>query len=150
MNKFCSHSPEETREFAKKLARLAFPGAVIALWGTLGAGKTAFTQGLALGLDIAGEIASPTFALMHVHEGRLPLYHFDLYRLAGEEDLDTVGADDYWFGRGVSAIEWPQRAGALLPENRLDVEITVGEGTERTLCLTAHGARYEQWLEELP
>jgi len=149
VKEFCSHSPEETRELAKRLARLAFPGAVIALWGTLGAGKTAFTQGLALGMDIGEEIASPTFALMHIHQGRLPLYHFDLYRLSGEEDLDTVGADDYWFGRGVSAIEWPQRAGELLPEDRLDVEISVGEGTERTLHLKAHGARHEQWLEEL-
>ena len=140
-----THSEEETFALAASLAGLAFPGAVIALWGPMGAGKTAFTRGFARGLGLQG-VSSPTFALFHVHEGPLPLYHFDLYRLEDEDALETVGADEFWFGQGVSLIEWPQRAGQLLPQNRLDIEITPGDGQERSFALCAHGEAHQIFL----
>ena len=143
-----THSARETEALAETLGRKAFPGAVIALYGPLGAGKTAFVRGLARGMGLPDDIASPTFALMHVHEGLLPLYHFDLYRLSGEDELETVGADEYWFGSGVSAVEWAERAGSLLPIERLDVIFRLGEGDDRTLVCTALGCDHERFLED--
>lgn len=144
---FISHSVEETEALAARLAPLLHEGAVLALWGGLGAGKTAFVRGLARGLGVRGRVSSPTFTLMHEHYGRLPLYHFDLYRL-DEDGLADVGADDWFFGQGICAVEWPGNAGALLPEIRLDIALHEEEGGRR-ITLEAHGEQYNRIIEEL-
>ena len=97
----------------------ARPGDVYALDGGLGAGKTVLTQGIARGLMFTGPVTSPTFTILQVHEGgRLPLYHFDMYRLSDEDELYATGADEYLTGQGVCVVEWPTRVSSALPEGR--------------------------------
>jgi tRNA threonylcarbamoyladenosine biosynthesis protein TsaE len=118
-----------TRRLGASLAAAAEPGDLICLWGELGAGKTQFAKGFGAGLGVAGTITSPTFVLMAEYEGRLPLFHVDLYRLAdGADALDGGVIDDRQAG-GVTLVEWPERMGDLLPARRLDVLID-GTGTE--------------------
>ena len=120
---FISNSYEETLEFA---ANLEFAEkSVICLYGDLGAGKTAFVQGLAKGLGVTEYITSPTFTIVNVYEsGRLPLYHFDMYRLADCDEAYEIGYEEYVYGSGISVIEWPENIADILPENRYDVRIS--------------------------
>ena len=120
-----TYSAEETFAFAKKLADEAKPGTVITLNGDLGAGKTVFAQGFASGLGIEDYVNSPTFTILQVYEGgRLPLYHFDVYRIADPDEMDEIGFDEYVYGEGVSLIEWAELIRDILPENRTDIVIT--------------------------
>lgn len=145
---FQSASVEQTEAFAEKIAKALFPGAVLALWGGLGAGKTAFVRGLARGLNVHGRVTSPTFTLLHEHPGEPGLYHFDLYRL-DEDGLGELGVEEYFSGQGVSAIEWPGNAGSMLPEARLDVEMEGAGDEERRITLLARGNKYEELLKGL-
>lgn len=121
---FESNSPEETFEFGKEMGRKAKPGDIITLSGDLGVGKTVFAQGFAEGLDIIEPINSPTFTIIQVYEGgRLPLYHFDVYRIADPEEMYEIGFEDYFFGEGVCLVEWANLISELLPENITKVEI---------------------------
>lgn len=143
-----SQSVEDTEAFAEQLAKALFPGAVLALWGGLGAGKTAFVRGLARGLGVKGHVSSPTFTLIHEHAGDPSLYHFDLYRL-DEDGLTDLGAEEYFSGAGISAIEWPGNAGALLPAERLDIELEDAGGSRRRIALIPRGAKYEEMTKDL-
>ena len=120
---FISNSPDETQAFAADMAKRLSAGDVLCLYGDLGAGKTAFVQGLAKGLGIDEPITSPTFTIVNEYEGRLPLYHFDVYRIADSDEMYEVGFDEYVYGEGVSVIEWPQLIADILPERRFDIEI---------------------------
>lgn len=120
---FISNSPDETQSFAADMAKRLTAGDVLCLYGDLGAGKTAFVQGLAKGLGIDEPITSPTFTIVNEYEGRLPLYHFDVYRIADSDEMYEVGFDEYVYGEGVSVIEWPQLIADILPERRFDIEI---------------------------
>ena len=144
-----SGSPDETRALGRRLGGLIWPGGYICLYGELGAGKTTFAQGLAEGLGVGGEyVTSPSFALVNEYEGRIRLYHIDLYRLSGPAELDGFGFFEYP-GDGVAAVEWPERAGGGLPDERLDVKMEYsGEGARR-VELAAHGKRYEELIEAL-
>lgn len=143
---FLSSSVEETEAFAGKIAKALFPGAVLALWGDLGAGKTAFVRGLARGLNVKGRVTSPTFTIVHEHAGDPGLYHLDLYRL-DEGGLEDLGADEYFAGPGVCAVEWPGNAGGLLPNERLDIEIAETGENNRKITITPRGARYEELVK---
>ena len=115
-----TRSPEETFETGKKLGEKAVPGQVFTLTGDLGVGKTVFTQGL----GIQEPVSSPTFTIVQVYEeGRLPFYHFDVYRIGDVEEMDEVGFDDYIMGEGVSLIEWADLIEEILPEKRTEVRI---------------------------
>jgi len=117
-------SPEETREFGKQLALKAKPGDVITLTGDLGVGKTVFTQGVAEGLGISEPVNSPTFTIVQVYEeGRMPFYHFDVYRIGDIEEMDEIGYEDYFYGDGLSMIEWANLIEEILPEKRTEVTI---------------------------
>lgn len=119
-----TRSPEETFQFGMELARKAEPGQVFTLTGDLGVGKTVFTQGFAKGLGIDEPVSSPTFTIVQVYEsGRLPFYHFDVYRIGDVEEMDEVGFDDYVMGEGVSLIEWANLIEEILPEQRINVTI---------------------------
>ena len=119
-----TRSPEETFETWRKLGEKAVPGQVFTLMGDLGVGKTVFTQGLARGLGIQEPVSSPTFTIVQVYEeGRLPFYHFDVYRIGDVEEMDEVGYDDYIMGDGVSLIEWADLIEEILPEKRTEVRI---------------------------
>ena len=117
-------SPEETFEFGKELGKQAKAGAVICLDGELGVGKTVFTQGFAVGLGIEEPVNSPTFTILQIYEeGRLPLYHFDVYRIEEPEEMDEIGYEDYFYGDGVCLIEWASMIGELIPETAIQVTI---------------------------
>lgn len=119
-----TRSPEETFRIGKELGERAVPGQVFTLTGDLGVGKTVFTQGLAKGLGIEEPVNSPTFTIVQVYEeGRLPFYHFDVYRIGDVEEMDEVDFDDYIMGDGVSLIEWANLIEEILPENRTDILI---------------------------
>ena len=119
-----THSPEETFAFGKLLGEQAVPGQVLCLDGDLGVGKTVFTQGFAAGLAIDGPVNSPTFTIVQVYEeGRLPLYHFDVYRIGDVEEMDEIGYEDYFYGEGVALIEWSTLIEEIIPETAIHVTI---------------------------
>lgn len=143
-------SPERTWELGKALGRLLGPSSVVLLHGELGAGKTCFTQGLARGLEVAEDepVTSPSYTLMNPYAGRLPLYHFDLYRLVSVEDLVDLGFDDYFHGNGVTVVEWADRFPQLVLEGlRVRLEHTADD--VRRITLEADGEPYDQVLDSL-
>ena len=118
-----SHSAEETKEFAKKLTKELKAGDVLCMYGDLGAGKTAFVQGLAKGLLIDQYVNSPTFTIVNEYMGILPLYHFDVYRIGSSDEMFDIGFDEYIDGEGVSVIEWAELIEDILPESRYNITI---------------------------
>ncbi len=119
-----SFCPEETYALGKSLGEAAKPGDVICLNGDLGVGKTVFTQGFAAGLAITEPVNSPTFTIVQeYHDGRLPLYHFDVYRIGDISEMDEVGYEDYFFGEGVCLIEWSNLIEEILPDHMTSVTI---------------------------
>jgi tRNA threonylcarbamoyladenosine biosynthesis protein TsaE len=138
-----------TDRFGRRLATFLFPGAVVALIGPLGAGKTRLVRAVAEGLGADGRsIASPTFTLIHEYGGRLPVYHFDAYRLAGAAEFAKLGADECLEGDGVCLVEWADRVSAALPVERLTATMAVTGETSRRVLLEAVGAKYEAVLRE--
>ena len=121
---FETFSPEETLELGRKLAREARPGDVYTLVGDLGVGKTVFTQGIAQGLGIEEPICSPTFTIVQVYEeGRMPFYHFDVYRIGDIEEMDEIGYEDYFYGEGLTMIEWANLIEEILPDHYREITI---------------------------
>lgn len=119
-----TNSPEETFEVGRKLGQTAKPGEIYMLNGDLGVGKTVFTQGVAAGLGITEHINSPTFTIVQVYEsGRLPFYHFDVYRIGDVEEMDEIGYEDYVYGEGVCLIEWADLISEILPEHYTEVRL---------------------------
>jgi tRNA threonylcarbamoyladenosine biosynthesis protein TsaE len=137
-----TRSRDETEALGERLGRAARSGDVVALWGDLGAGKTVLARGIARGLGVdAHEVTSPTFVTMHEHlEGRVPYFHIDLYRIA-PDDARSTGWEEAVEGGGVTAIEWPDRVGADLPRDRLDIRIAHGGADERRIRLEPTGPR---------
>lgn len=141
------HSIEETNELAEKLAKLSEPKDTITLEGDLGAGKTTFTKAFAKGLEIKRTVNSPTFTIMKQYNGRLPLNHLDVYRLAdSDEDL---GWDEIFYGDAVTVIEWAHLIEDVLPKERLNIVIKRINETERQFIFTPVGERYETLCKEL-
>lgn len=121
---------EETFELGRKLGEAAVPGSVYCLNGDLGVGKTVFTQGFAAGLDIVGAVNSPTFTIVQQYDdGRLPFYHFDVYRIGDISEMDEIGYEDCFYGDGVSLVEWAGLIEELLPEHA--VTVTIEKDLER-------------------
>lgn len=141
---------EQTESFGQILGRLLKRGDVICLNGDLGAGKTTLSKAIGEGLDVKDYITSPTFAIMNQYKGRLPVYHFDVYRLDDWSQLEDIGAEDYFYGDGICLIEWAETIEEYLPKDRLEISITFGESEEgRILNIKAFGDRFEQLMEEL-
>ncbi|HEV3165369.1 MAG TPA: tRNA (adenosine(37)-N6)-threonylcarbamoyltransferase complex ATPase subunit type 1 TsaE [Isosphaeraceae bacterium] len=134
---FESASETDTERLGRALAEVMQPGVVIGLVGPLGAGKTRLVRAVAeaLGVD-PGAIASPTFVLIHEYEGRLPVYHFDVYRLASAEEFEALGPADYWDGGGVCLVEWADRATELLPDNAWTIRIQIKGPTSRLYSIS--------------
>jgi tRNA threonylcarbamoyladenosine biosynthesis protein TsaE len=143
----------ETRELGARIGAAAEPGDVVCLTGDLGSGKTTLTQGIAVGLgaDAHGTVVSPTFTIIAEHAGgRIPLFHFDLYRLSGPDDLADIGFDHYLEAGGLTVIEWPERAEATLPSDRLDISLSFASGIDRRrLIFNSSGSRSGRLLEAL-
>ena len=118
-----TNNPEATEALGEKLGREARAGQIYCLSGDLGVGKTVFTKGFAKGLGITEHVTSPTFAIVNEYEGRLPLYHFDVYRISCEEEMEDTGYEEYFYGDGVCLIEWGRLIEELLPDDTIYVTI---------------------------
>ncbi|MFC2330222.1 MAG: tRNA (adenosine(37)-N6)-threonylcarbamoyltransferase complex ATPase subunit type 1 TsaE [Treponema sp.] len=130
---FVTSSPEETVELGKKIGSLLKSGDVIAMQGTLAAGKTTITKGIAAALGVDDTITSPTFCLISEYQGKMPLYHMDVYRLNGAEDFAELGTDDMIYGNGVSVIEWSEKIMTELPKKTILLKITPQEDGTRLI-----------------
>jgi len=140
--KTISHSPDETIRLGRQFARSVKPGTVIALIGDLGSGKTTFVKGLALGLGVLDkrEVKSPTFVIFHMYKGRIPLYHFDLYRLDQSSDLTELGMDEYLGDLGaVSLIEWADRIPEVITQADFEIRFSRQGEKDRTIKITRRG-----------
>ena len=128
-----SSSEQDTRELGKRMSQKVTPGTVISLRGSLGAGKTVFAKGFALGLGITEAIVSPTFTLVQEYDGRLKLYHLDLYRLSGEDEFESMGGEDFLYSDGVALIEWSEKIEDMLPDDTIFINITINEDLTRSI-----------------
>lgn len=144
-------SLEDSLKFGQRLGRLAQSGDVITLTGDLGAGKTTLTQAIGQGLEVPEScyITSPTFSLLHEYPGRIPLYHMDLYRLADPAELEYLGFEEYIYGEGLTVIEWPDRLGDSLPDDRLEVQLEFTGPESRIARLISFGTAWEERLTNL-
>jgi tRNA threonylcarbamoyladenosine biosynthesis protein TsaE len=146
-----SRSPAQTRILGRKLGKLLQGGEIVGLTGELGSGKTCFARGVAEGLDVGKEawIRSPTFTLINEYNGRLPMYHIDLYRIGNARELEELNLREYLFSDGVSVVEWFEH----LPEREVDEWLQVnfehGSGNQRSLTFTAHGRQYKEIVNTL-
>ncbi|GAA0476231.1 tRNA (adenosine(37)-N6)-threonylcarbamoyltransferase complex ATPase subunit type 1 TsaE [Alkalibacterium sp. s-m-22] len=148
--KVITHSEEETKALAKRLADQLKPGMTLLLEGQLGAGKTTFTKGIAEALGISRAVKSPTYTLIKEYtDGKLPLYHMDLYRLEDSEDED-LGLDDYFYGEGITVVEWGSFMKEDLPEEFIAVSINTSDNlNDREIKFSAQGDQYREVLERL-
>lgn len=141
---YCSNSEQETEALGSRLGERLKPGSVIAYTGDLGAGKTAFTRGLARGLGISGQVTSPTFTIVNEYEGgRLPLFHFDMYRLGSADELFDIGWEDYLARGGVCAVEWSENVDEALEEDTIRVDIRRGENDHQRVITIQGGPSLE-------
>ncbi len=137
---FRTRSADQTRSLGCSLAAVLAPGAVVLLRGPLGSGKTTLVQGVAQGCGISEPVLSPTFALAHEYRGgRVPLFHLDLYRLGGPDEVWDAGLAEYLDAPGITIVEWPERLGDALPAERIEVSLAIGGEDERELEVAAHG-----------
>lgn len=148
---FESRSPEETEAVGTTLGKLLAPGDVVTLSGELGGGKTCFVRGV---VSVAAPesidlVSSPTFAILNIYPGNPSIYHYDCYRLRGEDDASELGIDEQLHGEGICLIEWPERIAAILPENRLSFSFSYLAEQRREITVTASGKRGKELLEKL-
>ncbi len=146
-----THGEAETEALGKRLGRLLEAGDFIALVGELGSGKTCFVRGVAAGMEVdaAEPVTSPTYAILHIHGGRLALYHFDLYRLGGDEEAAQLGFTEYFYGNGVSIVEWADRLQGEMPEESLTITFTHEGEDKRRISFAATGERYAALIMNL-
>lgn len=145
-----SYSHNDTKKIGKAIGELLRSGDIICLTGDLGAGKTAFSSGLALGMGIEEDIVSPTYTIVHEYQAHLPLYHFDVYRIEDVEEMYDLGYEDYFYGNGVTVIEWASLIEKIIPRENLWIDIKIGDSeNHRRIYLDPKGARYQNLIEEL-
>lgn len=148
MVKIYLENEEQTRDIGYKLGNLLTPKSVVCLIGDLGAGKTTMTQSLAQALKVDDYITSPTFTIVNEYEGKMPLYHFDVYRIGSSDEMYDIGFDEYINGDGVCIIEWANLIEDILPDEYLYIEMNYKE-TGREMILTPKGEKYEEIVKEL-
>jgi tRNA threonylcarbamoyladenosine biosynthesis protein TsaE len=149
---FESSSPLDTENLGRCLGRIAREGFLICLTGELGVGKTEFVKGLAQGLEVEDYITSPTFIIVNEYSGRLPLYHFDVYRINNAEEMYDIGYEEYFYGRGVSVIEWADLIEEIIPSENIRVKISkdLEQGVDyRNIEIEASGEKYEGLIREM-
>ncbi|SES86452.1 tRNA threonylcarbamoyladenosine biosynthesis protein TsaE [Natronincola peptidivorans] len=142
-------SEEETKALARKLGKMTKNGDVLCLIGDLGTGKTTFTKAFAEGLEVEDYVTSPTFTILQEYEGRLPLYHFDVYRIRDVNEMQDIPYDEYFYGDGVTIIEWAQLVEEILPRDYLKITIRYLDIEKRELCFKATNEYYQKQIEEL-
>jgi tRNA threonylcarbamoyladenosine biosynthesis protein TsaE len=145
-----SDSTRQTQDIGRLIAKNLNKGDIVCLFGDLGSGKTVLTKGIGHGLGLdKDQVVSPTFVIIRQYAAKIPVYHFDLYRLSRPEDILGVGYEEYLFDEGVSVIEWADKLGSLLPKEFLKVELRVAGSQKRHLKISAQGPRYKKLLEKL-
>ncbi len=144
-----TYSSEDTRRWGTITGNVLRRADVVCLFGSLGAGKTTFAQGIARGLGVTANVTSPTFNLVSEYEGRVPFFHIDAYRLHNIEEAYSIGLEEYFYSGGVTVVEWPENIVSILPPVYLRVEILPQNGSARRLVYEPLGKRYEDVLEEL-
>lgn len=151
MQQLILRSLEDTRRLGVQLGRISRKGDVILLAGQLGAGKTTLAQFIAEGIEVPAEyyVTSPSFSLLHEYPGRIPFYHIDCYRLSGEDDVEESGLMDYIVADGLSVVEWPDRLGSLVPDERLELEICLNENDVRVVTITPHGVPWQERMNDV-
>lgn len=147
-----SKSPEQTVVFGEKLGQLLIPGCLVYLSGDLGAGKTNFAQGVIKGLGVEQPVTSPTYTIVNEYQGRYPVYHFDVYRLNHWTDLEDLGYEDYFYGRGVTIIEWADSIAPILPPEGIWIKLSSlfqeGSEEERVIEVWSEGEQTKKMIEE--
>lgn len=148
---FKSTSTEETMQFGKRLGMVLSPGDVVALAGELGAGKTTLVKGIVRGLGVTDmrAVKSPTFSLVHTYRGRMPVYHFDAYRLKDSQEMLDIGSDEMIYGNGVALVEWADNVSGCLPQEYLKIMLTAVSENERSIEIRAYGSRYDKIINDL-
>jgi len=146
-----TRAPEETEELGRALGQLLAPGDFLALTGELGAGKTRFAKGVAEGLGVPEDtpVTSPTYTILNIYEGRIPLYHFDLYRLRGADEVEELGFEEYFYGGGATLVEWAERLEGELPPDLVTVTCRHLGEDEREFAFAASGVRSSQLVAQL-
>ncbi len=144
-------SPSDTIRLGKQIGRLLQRGDVVALVGELGAGKTRLISGLAQGAGVqkSDYVSSPSFTLINEYRGKIPFYHIDLYRLEKEQDAEELGLEEYFYGDGITALEWADRIPSLLPIGVLLIHVRYSGKKTRTIEMTGQGQRYEELITEI-
>ncbi len=141
----------ETSAFAHRLAKLALPGDIICLNGDLGAGKTALTQEIAKGLHVPDScyVTSPTYSILQEYPGDMPLYHMDFYRLSDEVEVEDLGFEEFFYLSGLTVIEWSERAGGLIPDTRLLLQLTINDDLSRRVDIDFGKGSWRERLQEI-
>ena len=142
-------SPEETKNLGKDVSKLVKTGDILAFYGELGAGKTCFIQGISLGLEVKDYVTSPSFTIINEYQGKVPIYHFDLFRLNNVEEILELGYEEYFYGEGLTVIEWAEKIEQLLPKEHLKIDIKFKYRYERTISFISQGDRFNKFLKEL-
>ena len=142
MQEYLTHSEAETEQAGADFARALPDGKVVAMYGELGSGKTAFVRGMARGMGLTCRVSSPTFTIVNEYEGPRELIHFDMYRLGSSDELFDIGWDDYLARGGVCAVEWSERVSDALPDDTIYVDIARGEEDENMRTITVTGGRF--------
>ncbi len=148
MIKINTHSPEETFEVGEKLGNKLNRGDIVCLQGDLGAGKTSLAKGICAGLGVKDPITSPTYTIVNEYRGRVKVNHMDLYRIRKEDELYELGFEDYIYGDGISIIEWPDKSGALMPDNYLDINLR-GQGNDREIRIIPQANKFIGLMAEM-
>lgn len=146
---FITNTVEETIELGKKIGRSLNPGDIVCIDGDLGSGKTHLTKGIALGLGIYEHITSPTFNIVNEYEGRIKLYHFDVYRVNDPDEIAAIGFDEYIFSDAASVIEWSDYIKELIPDDHIQINIVNESETRRNINIRFFGKRYDNIKEAL-
>ncbi len=151
MKKIVSSSPKETLALGVRIGKLLKKGNLAALSGEFGAGKTTLIKGIAKGLGVKDTryVNSPSFVILKEYKGKVPVYHFDIHRLDKSSELDTTGYEDYFYGDGVTLIEWGDKIISLLPNEYLDIHIRMDQKDKRSIALTGVGENYKKLVEKI-
>lgn len=150
MKKFITENPAQTIKLAQKLAGFLKKGNVLGLIGELGSGKTTFVKGIAKGLKIKeGNVVSPSFVLIREYQGSLPLYHFDLYRLNYVEEVELLGYEDYFYGEGITCVEWAEKIENLLPTEYLKIKFDILEPNKRNIIFYPRGSHFKEMIKRI-
>jgi len=144
-----SKSPEETKKIGREVGKLAKPGDLLTFYGELGAGKTCFIQGISQGLEVKDYVTSPSFTIVNEYQGKIPIYHFDLFRLDHAEDILELGYEEYFYGEGLTVIEWAEKIEHCLPKEHLKIDIRFTDYYQRKISFIPQGDRFNHFLEEL-